>query len=252
MQGDTIHLVGYKSGDVNGDVYLNPSYPDSIVFLLPDIQRNAGFKEAVPVYIESDFDYSVLQLQLDGLQSIIEFDSILFNQLYSAIFNNPQDYNMRLLANDMIHLSPGTPLFYIYITPNQTILLKDAVKLSQSGIESFIADDECKPYQIVLEFRTNVAVVEPDSETFTVLKVSPNPFIDKAQIELSLASRAPVLLEVFDLSGMLLYSSNTELQAGAQQLEIPGGSFPENSMLLYRISAGGQSYSGKLFKSAKQ
>ena len=111
MQGDTIHLVGYKSGDVNGDVYLNPSYPDSIVFLLPDIQLNAGVKEAVPVYIESDFDYSVLQLQLDGLQSIIEFDSILFNQLYSAIFNNPQDYNMRLLANDMIHLSPGTPLF---------------------------------------------------------------------------------------------------------------------------------------------
>ena len=256
LNGDTLQIIGYKTGDVDGDLFTDYTNLDSVQLLLPDIQLSANVPVTVPLYIQSDFDYSGLQIELKGAAGIVEIDTVLRGQLIDQ-----PEFNIHYLSSNNIvrlislvggPLSSGTPLYYFTLVSNQDIPLKDAVSLGRSDVFPIIADQDCEPHQMVLDFRTNLAIQEPVAETLKVLNISPNPFIENVQIELELTSREYVLLEVLDLSGKLLYSSNTVLQVGNQQLEIPGSLLPDNSMLLYRISAGGQSISGKLYKNAKQ
>jgi hypothetical protein len=76
--------------------------------------------------------------------------------------------------------------------------------------------------------------------------VWPNPFKDKAFVQVEIPESGAVLLEVFDLSGRLTWSQEQVLGAGEQQLEIPAGAVSLGQMAFYRIRAGGGVATGKI------
>ncbi len=77
---------------------------------------------------------------------------------------------------------------------------------------------------------------------------TPNPFSDKTFISVILDKTGPVLIEIFDLNGRLIWSQQQELSAGEQQLEIPAIAVPVSQLALYRISAGGGVATGKVMR----
>jgi hypothetical protein len=95
-------------------------------------------------------------------------------------------------------------------------------------------------------------VDSPDSNTnsFGAIEASayPNPFSDKATIELSSANNyGNVVVSLYTLGGQKVQDVyNGPLKAGeVTQLEISGADLPDG-VYIYRISSGDESYHGRI------
>ena len=75
----------------------------------------------------------------------------------------------------------------------------------------------------------------------------PNPFSDEAFIMLNLTENQCIKLDIFDVSGLIVYSNSTNYQSGTQFVHINKNYIPSDGLYFYRISnEKGASISGKL------
>ncbi len=261
LNGDTITLIGMKSGDVDGDAnptstFLGPGI-DVLNLILPDVQLTAGVPVTIPVRMEANTDIGGLQIELLALPGNIEFDSIspaLLEAPYlrSNVIQSTQGDQFRCLYSSFSGIKSITPddiLFYLHLKSNADIALKDALKINQTAFPTFLADANTNAFKLNLSYANAVATQNPLPQGFHLVAATPNPFGELAQVQVELEQSAPVLFEVMDLTGKILLQSNANLSAGTHFLDVPGALIPAGSMVIYRVTVGRDCRSGKLIRS---
>jgi hypothetical protein len=106
-----------------------------------------------------------------------------------------------------------------------------------SGGEFTITDDG-KFTQTATAIDENVL-----SQSFTFF---PNPVVNEAMIQLTLSESAPVVIELFDLVGKLVYSENLGTQPAGEFVNRMNFSNMTNGMYMLNITAGGQKVTRKV------
>ncbi len=76
----------------------------------------------------------------------------------------------------------------------------------------------------------------------------PNPTTAGVSITLSLQKPMELVVDILDVTGRLIYRTNTNLGAGEQQVEIPASAFPQAGLYLWRLLAGSEISTGKIIR----
>lgn len=80
------------------------------------------------------------------------------------------------------------------------------------------------------------------------VKVYPNPFSETLHFEIQSEREQRMLLEVFDLSGRLLFSSTGKILQGSTLIPLSGHQLPGKGAFIYKISTPGEVSCGKIIK----
>lgn len=255
FHNDTLFVLGTKTGDVDGDAnstgtYIQPpGITDTLTLNIPNVPIPANTSIEVPLSIQApSVGGFQVEFHLAPGVSIVDLSSIgpSMHKAYSILNDNI----CRVVAFRQNGLPITNNALYLKVTSAQTANLQDVLSVSK-GLP-FLGFTGCGQtsgaYQMALRFDNILATPNPSATALRAAPAAPNPFTDKALMKIELPEALPVLLEVFDLGGRLLWSQEQVLGSGAQQLEIPAEALPSGGMGLYRIRAGSGVATGKVFR----
>lgn len=268
LDGDTLNFVGIKVGDVTGDAekkgkkYKGPITTDSMTVLLPDTLLPGGLSEVlVPVYITAPSgSVRALQLEFRPTHPAVKIVDMTPGTLSLGTANSPAySASPSGIARTALSGSSGSsalsifaakPVFHLVLRVEslEPIPLKYALSLGADSFPCFAAKGN-KAYRFMLRFDDSTSsIFSPAANTLRATPAMPNPFTDKALVQIELTETSPVLLEVFGLDGRLLWSAEQTLPAGWQTLEIPSDALAHGSTGLYRVRAGSGVATGKVMR----
>ncbi len=263
LNGDTAKVFVIKVGDVDGDVALNgesytsPIVVDSLTLLLPQGQLMAGVPVTIPVKLDKGLLLGSLQAQFFLDPNLVQYDSISEGALggfFSGVtYYDAQTGRLKLVASGYSNyfIPAGTPLFYIHLTPLQTVDLTSAVMVIQDdpNLRTFAIGNDCVQYfDIGSAYSGFVSTHTPELGGLRVLAPSPNPFGEQTTLEIELENPEKAFLEVIDLDGRILFSATKNLATGISRWEIPGSAMPAGSFAIWRLRVAGQMAAGKLMR----
>jgi len=263
LNNDTAKVVGIKIGDVDGDASLNgaPYFPpivtDSITLVLPQGQLSAGVPTAIPVKFDKNFDLGSLQAQFFLDPSLARYDSISDGKINvfsptSAAYDTLSGA-LRFSASGYFNffVPADTALFYIHLTPLQSANLTTVLKVvhDDPDMMTFAVGSNCGLYYTIgSTYHGFVSTHSPELQGLRVQVPSPNPFVNQTSLVVELENAETALLEVFDLSGRILYSQEKNLPSGVNCWEIPGPALVPGSLGIWRLRIGAQMVTGKLVR----
>jgi hypothetical protein len=243
-------FVGFKMGDVNfsGPTFLTGASADDrgapVQLLLEDRWLQAGERVKIPVQMANPERLSAWQMAL-----LIRADKIQILDMYGLLpeqFHQDKDGVLRVLwyGDRDKNWQEKEVLFEIELVALQNTLLSDALALAPSALPA-------EAYSIAgsntttRDMRLNIIGQIPQSK---LLAPQPNPFSTTTEFPIQLVRPERVQCEFFDLSGKRLWSADREYPAGWHTLEVDARYLSTtDALLLYRISAGDQIKTGKIF-----
>lgn len=260
LEGDTLHFVGLRTGDVDGDA--NPALPcslrplsDSVTLTLPEVVLPDNVPMLVPVILSGDFPTSGFQMEFALDQTAVRFGKFVKGS-QDIPTNTYLEKNGKLrivVSNDPFQpepvIQPGKAFFYIELTANKTVNLRDVFRLDNTKFQAQLMRGGNSKQVYALKGRYSPVVAAHDIATnrFSVEAV-PNPFTNETQIEMTLEQSETVVLEVSDLDGRVTYRQSNRLPAGKQLLTVPAECLGEGSIGYYRILVGHKVATGKLMR----
>lgn len=266
LDGDTLHFIGMKTGDVDGDAakkgkYSGPITVDSMAMILPDTLLPGGLNELlIPVYVKAPIgSVRMLQLEFRPTDPAVKIVGMASG---TVALTNDETYHVSPNGSGRVALGAGSSslniqdkaAFYLRLQVQslEPILLKNALSISSTAIPCFssarTASGTYKSYRLVLRFGSTSSIFSPTANTLRATPATPNPFTDKALVQIELTETTSVLLEVFGLDGRLRWSEEQTLPAGLQELTIPAAAVSPGGMALYRVRAGAGVATGKLMR----
>jgi hypothetical protein len=264
LNGDTLKFLGIKNGDVDDDLelsyqkYQGPPAQDSLPLVLQDTLLPAGkYNFWMPVFIKNgNINLDALQFELRSVNPAVSLTNFRYvkdsAQVIGRILPNGRfRYLGYSSIPQQIQVDQNIPVCYVRLSINSTstVPLRQSITFKNADLVAFMAqarpDKSVKVYRAVEKFEV-LSTQAPANFRLKSLPVWPNPFKDKAFVQVEIPESGAVLLEVFELSGRLVWSQEQMLSAGDQQLEIPAEAVPAGRMALYRIRAGGGVAVGKL------
>ncbi len=272
LDGDTLRFVSMKVGDVDGDAdlkkrpYPGPTTVDSMAVVLPDTLLPSGLNEVLlPVYMvvpSSASSLRMLQLEFRPTNPAVKIVGMTSG---SVLLVNDENYHIFPNGSGRAVLTgvgssslniwdKDKAAFYLRLQVQslEPILLKNALAINPAAMPCFSSarqpNGTYKSYRLVQRFGSTSSLFSPAANTLRATPASPNPFTDKALVQIELTETTSVLLEVFGLDGRLRWSEEQRLPAGVQELEIPAAAVEPGSMGLYRVRAGSGVATGKVMR----
>lgn len=255
--GDTLNIIGVKSGDVDGDAMLNgqfagPPTIDSVVLVLPDITLDANAPVTVPVSFEGNADLIGMQVEFQFDTSKIHLDNISG----SAFIVNTSSWlqlpggRFRLVLFDQSNpVAEGNTLFNLHLTAFESVALHDAIQIIKTSLSPVAAvSGQDAALKIVNKFSGSVAVQNPATNSLNIGTANPNPFVDKTYIRINLEKSETVHMEISDMTGRRLYATKVLLDAGNHRIEIPSSGIAPGNIFFYKIQAGQEFSGGKIIR----
>lgn len=254
LQG--FHFVGIKIGDPNFSASLLPDPEDrNGEALLPlDIRDRwlaAGETAEIPLLlpVEGKMEGWQLALALEpGHLSLESVDGLPADQL-----NYTSDGLLRAVSYDNIGQKgpDGQLLFTLKVRALQTTRLSEAIGLPTERLqpEAYVTpteNSEAKRCAVQLRFLDASGAQAASACTF--FPPRPNPFAEETAFGLVLPAAGPVQLQVFDLSGRLVYESSEWMERGNGSLYLPATALPSGGLYTYRLTANAGTASGKLMR----
>ena len=265
LEGDTLHFVGLRTGDVDGDA--NPSLPcslrpiaDSITLSLPDVVLPANVAVLVPVVLSGEFPVAGFQLEFSLDQTALQFNKFAkgIQDIPTGSYFEKNGKIRVALFNDPTQLEPviqlGKAFFFLEVKANKEVKLRDVLRLDDVNLRAELIRGGANAKQVyAMKQRYNpqlsltVANDEVETKRFSV-EATPNPFAGETQINLTLEQAETVVLEIIDPSGRVTHRQSGELPPGKQALTILGESLPMGGIGFYRILVGNKVATGRLMR----
>ncbi len=248
-------FIGIKVGDVNNTAVPNADTPPPAEsrapsFLsLPDLDLKTGEIYEIPIRATEIADWVGLQFSLGFDPEMIDIEAIESSSLPDFDQNNwaqPQAGRLTLswssalptniLSNaEVLHLRikarANIPLSKVFKTAEKLTLRPEAYDLY--GIS--------RPLKIVFSENSN-------PETIQVFAPQPNPTTAGSTLPIQLLQAENLRLEVFDLTGKLLWVNALSLEKGNHALEIPAWAMPQAGLFAWRVKVGDVVRCGKIAK----
>lgn len=231
-----IDFVGVKMGDVNGSY--QPSGVASTVVERSGVQLTteeakytAGELVSIDLTSITSEDLAGMQFSLDYNGSIAEFVGVTSDNLeisennytvngnqikfnwFDAQGKSVTDYNTALTLQ--FRMSANASTSQIFALSNDL------------NAEAYDVDMTIKPINLVFNGATSA------TKEFTLYQNTPNPFSNVTMVNFDLPEAANVTLNVFDISGKVVYTQNSDLQAGFNTIELQGSDLNNASGVLY-------------------
>jgi hypothetical protein len=243
------HFVGIKYGDVNGTASLQGEADERfnappVVLHAPDLWLQAGEEISLPFSLNDE-------KFLEGWQVALTADPNLI-QITGVEGLSPDNYHLngntlRLLWADGSGRSfdRDEVLFLLKIKALQPVQVSSALRTD--------------PEVLRPEAYSNASVNSADRHPLGVVfgaqspageavfyAPRPNPFSQETVFEVMLAQPGEALLEVFDLTGRLVHSRSTQLDAGLQVMRLSAEDMRANGVFAYRVSVGSSVAQGRV------
>ncbi|TNE51756.1 MAG: hypothetical protein EP344_16380 [Bacteroidetes bacterium] len=242
-------FVAVKVGDVNGYFTGLPEDRGTLSLHIPDALFQPGKTIRIPVQVDAATTLLGLQFALEYDPDVIEITALAFGENLETsapgtFYAQPGPGLLTLSWNDpdTRHLERNEPLLFLEVRARQATLLSQALRFQTDRLHPELYTSDGAVYTLQLAFDP----VAPVTHT-QIFPAAPNPTRGPVWIPVRLVENAPVLLEVFDLNGRVLYHQEQSFPAGLHLLEVPEAIWQgQNNILAYRVAAGDQVATGKV------
>lgn len=253
-----VDFVAVKVGDVNNSaratslLFAEERATDgSLSLQIQDRELSAGTEITVPVSAEN-------LSRIVGYQFGLGFDmeSLEFVELHPAGLPamNMDNFGLTRLEEGVILTSwhemgdpmpdEETVLFEVTFMAKKTITLREALFLPPLPLSPEAYDRDERYLEVNLIFKNHRPTAEV--QAFTLLQNQPNPFRSQTVIAFELADPKDVELNIFDLSGKLIYHRERPFPAGYNEFEVYAADLAVSGILYYQVQAGEASETRKM------
>ncbi len=243
-----LQFIGIKMGDVNTNAFLIGPPEDRMTgapatLIADDVFLQPGATQWIPLRLTEVLQLDGWQLALHAEPSLLEILDVRGVPPSGVAITPEGDLRIACVNAGPVRVGAVEPLIYVLVRANAPGWLSAAFRVDDSRLRPEVYPAEGASIR-PLQFRVGQ---EPGPEA-TVTLPQPNPFAESTVFGLSLHQDMPVLLEVFDLTGRLVYQTASRYPAGNHRLTVPAGALPASGVWLYRIQAGNTVRTGKLLR----
>lgn len=242
----TMNYMALKIGDVNNNA--NPNFDSSsdvrdkfvrvLSLNVKDREFQAG--ERVEIYLNSKDHEALL-----GYQFTMNYnsDALEFIDLKSAAtgdfsINNYAVFEDRgavtLSYNGDFLIEKNNPLLHFTFQAKRSGRLSDLLYINSSitKVEAYSAEDELLDIDLNFEGENVDALLEDQLKLY---QNQPNPFRESTEISFYLPVTSEVVIRIFDLSGRVLTTVQSDFEKGLQTLIIDEKDFDATGVFYYQL-----------------
>lgn len=241
-------FIGVKMGDANrnasfqGQQVLDRGKGKALQLQAAEHHFHAGESRWIPVYLTENADLDGWQIALQADLSRLKIGNVRGVPPAFVGLNELSELRVSCVYDVPAQLSPHEPLMEIFVTALQATDLSEALLLNKNRLapEAYSA---AGPALRTIQF--SIGHKQPD---LIISPPHPNPFSDHTVFDLELGAAQHVALELFNLSGTMLYQTTYALEAGSHRLQVPSSALPGSGVFTYRVIAGGLVKTGRLVR----
>lgn len=231
---NNVNFIGMKIGDVNGSAKLNARSIDSdnrSVGILPlayETSIENGYSY-IAIYADESATITGLQAQfnIEGSEIVgLEPGTLEINNADYVLENGSMKLSHAAKANT--NVANTDVLFTLVVKGNSANL--------QLLTESFNAeayDAQYEVNEVTLTSRNTIS-----DHSFALLQNRPNPFTDYTTISFVLPTAGDATLEVYDVTGKVIFNKTAQFEQGENQIDITAGQLGQSGILYYQLTFG--------------
>lgn len=246
------NFMGIKIGDVNGSAIANLNQKaetrstNDFTATTENIEVRAGDRITVNFNNTSD-------LRIYGLQQSLRFDPLAVSihsvksrtlDLNQSHFRKTADgVHISWSRQDGVELTIAEVLYSIKIDVHKNGTLSEFIDIDQNekSLVSELYNQDFDVYNLHLDF-----INENVGEAFTLFQNTPNPFEQQSRIGFELNKSALAQLNIFDLSGKVVYEFSDTFSAGYNELTIDKNRLGDSGIYYYTLTVNGISETKKM------
>jgi hypothetical protein len=243
-----INWVGIKTGDVENLTSFSGDTEDrtlsELPISLPNQWLDAGQTIEVPIQLLKHASIAAWQLQLEPIQDQLQILGVngIPADAYSVKNNQLRILWLHDTPGKEIALYPKDTLCTILLTANKSGWLADLIQLNKYFIAEAVSANTIAE-NISLQF------LPPKISGGThIFQPYPNPSSSTVHFPLLVDSPTKVLLEVFNISGQLIFRNYFPVETGHQTLSIQESVFPDAGCYHWRLTSSSTHQSGQLIR----
>lgn len=239
------NLIAIKVGDINQSAITGGELASRSKNKIALLTNNISYKQGNAVEIE----FAVVDdLSTIGTQFTFEFDpdKLSFNNIESEYFKtSDQNINKSKVGEGLLMVSfdesiakeieKDNNLFTISFTAKENGVLSNSIKISSKITKAEIYTVENNDF---VENELNLEYRNADIYSFKVFQNIPNPFNSKTVIGFELPQEETVSLEVYDMTGKVLYQINKDFDKGYNEIKLTNDLLNVTGLLYYKLEAG--------------
>ena len=261
---DSVYVTEFyalKIGDLDCDATPGAAAPPDerqVKFLtMQDLSLRLGETIDVPVAFQESGDWEALQLGLSFDPDLLEIAAIMPGALPDIAEGSfampvPGAMNMVWFTSQSSLVEAGERIFSLQVKAKQACQLSQALQLTHATKENphalratgYDAQETAFRFELLFRDNTNAAT----STQNTVFQAQPNPSAGAVTIPVQLMQNETLGIEVWDVSGKLVWKQAMALLSGLHLLEIPSEAIGKAGVYSWRIQAGATSAHGKIIK----
>ena len=238
-------FIGVKVGDLNND-----SMTDSLQTVSDRNARassffmieNQSFKsgETVILKIKSSEELAGFQFALDFDESILKFEKMTskMSGLTENHFNFSNTENGFLPISFNGNISANETIFEIEFTAKKLGNLDEMIRFNHQKLngETYLSNLEIKKTAIQFVEPKEFSSENEEEITFELFQNSPNPFSNQTTISCRLKKEMNVQLEIFDMTGRVVFEDRKRFTPGIRTFEINNRFFRESGVYTYKLT----------------
>ena len=250
----TADFVAIKTGDVNNSAYTHDELQEgsdtrgsSIPYIFETtnlaIQKTQTY--SIPVYADDLNTMLGFQFSLDFDQEAIEIinieSGVLSSENLGLGFKEQGIITGSWHTASTLDIEERTILFTINVKAKKDSELVEVMKLNSTYTQAEAYNDELEILDLELAF------AEEEKPIGTLYQNTPNPFSKNTKIAFNLVESGNTSLSIFDVSGKLVFKTESLMDAGYNEVEINKNDLSGAGIYFYQLEqAGGNNLVKKL------
>ena len=233
-------FIGVKVGDVSGNAIANS--------LLADSRSNANIEftaETNAISAGETFDITFTAkeaLTISGIQLNLEFNGARLNEISSDILDIQaheyiaDDHSLSLSWVDVQGVALDGDVITLSMTATTSGNVSDMIQFGTSfSSEVYTGDLETRDVQIAFEGADHSVI----ATAFELYQNEPNPFNDNTTISFRIGEDGPATLNVFDVTGKMIYEVSDEFSKGYNEIKVNKNDLDATGVLYYQLNYAG-------------
>ena len=245
-----VNFIAVKVGDASGDAIVNSNGIESrntgnMSFVIENKNVKANSEIEIPV-LAKDF------AGINGFQTTIAFNPeiLKFEKIESGVLKiNNDNIALNRLAKGYLPLSwfnanaidveDEAVLFTLKFNTRANGNIANALTINSDITRTEAYDAESNKLNIALQYRNS-------DVSFELMQNRPNPFANTTQIAFNIPESTDYTLNIFDITGKVVYRISGKADKGFNAIEINKGQLNATGVLYYTLSAGQYSATKKM------
>ena len=244
-----VDFIGVKIGDTNESN--NPSLISNGNSPWQIKDRSVAAGEIIEVSVRTSVEQALL-----GYEAGLNFDPIFLElQTVTGVTDyQVEDGELKMLwytedaQNQASNITPETDLITLrFLAHTDLNRISEAINFDTPNARQLAYDAERVERTIDWTF-TDAVVTDIKSFDQYAPKIYPNPFNEQTFFTFELTRMTPVALEIYDLTGKMVFKDQKDRLEGLQEIMVSGSHFSAAGTYFYRLKIGDSTHYGQVVK----